>query len=494
MPETVKPTSNAARYLRNAALTAGLALPTLTLVPFGSIWLWQNGYLLHWAAVTAMLVIGANLFARHLTRSTLAPPKTAGRDDAADPAWSTLEDLAWADVIDLAQRTEASRLTSREAFVDLGAETIGVVAKRLHPEMPEPLWQFTVPEAFAMSERVSRRLGAFVAENIPLGDQLTVAQAMSLYRWKGAVDIAEKAYDVWRLLRLMNPVTAATHELRERFSKQIMQWGREHVTQRVAHAYVREVGRAAIDLYGGRLRVPAHRLENEVSASTRADTATIAGRIAEPLRILVAGRKGAGKSLLIRALAAKSTHVVAPAAKKGDYDVAPLQRQGFPNSLLIEGTGYGSDAAKTDSKVIKSALDCDLIVWVTAADQPDPAADLRIANAVRAEYAKRPSRPMPPSVVVSTRFGQAPDTENIGASAADFAAAVGVDRHDFVAADLFAEAIDFEPLWTEMQKVVAKAERARLSRRTEETNSRWNLRRVLAQATNAGRVIGRNIK
>ena len=53
-----------------------------------------------------------------------------------------------------------------------------------------------------------------------------------------------------------------------------------------------EVGRAAIDLYGGRLGVPAHRLETEVSPTTAAERTAIADRIAEPLRILIAGQTG----------------------------------------------------------------------------------------------------------------------------------------------------------------------------------------------------------
>ena len=64
-------------------------------------------------------------------------------------------------------------------------------------------------------------------------------------------------------MRLVNPLTAATQEMRERLSGQMLQWGRAHVTQRLAHAYVTEVGRAAIDLYGGRLRVSARQTASE---------------------------------------------------------------------------------------------------------------------------------------------------------------------------------------------------------------------------------------
>src|SRR5581483_11349042 len=84
---------------------------------------------------------------------------------------------------------------------------------------------------------------------LPPGRRITVAQVMWLYRWRGALQLAEKGYDLWRILRLLNPVSAATQELRETFTRQIIEAGREHLGRRLARAFVKEVGRAAIDLY-----------------------------------------------------------------------------------------------------------------------------------------------------------------------------------------------------------------------------------------------------
>jgi hypothetical protein len=106
----------------------------------------------------------------------------------------------------------------------------------------------------AISERVSRRLGTYVEDRIPFGTRLTLAQFWAIYRWRRGIEIAEKAYDVWRLVRLVNPATAVTHEARERLSRAALQWGREQVGRHLAGAFVEEVGRAAIDLYGGRLK------------------------------------------------------------------------------------------------------------------------------------------------------------------------------------------------------------------------------------------------
>lgn len=250
------PAQNKARVI---VAIAALILPTLSLVPLGGLYLWENGYLLYWA-LAAFVVTGAiSLLNYRLMQPRLsggARLETALEHEASevDPRWSAAERQAWSDVLALAAQVDVDRLETVEAFLDVATETIEVVARRLHPGKHDSVWQFTVPEAMTITEQVSRRLSRFMHTHVPFGDRLTLAQVRAAYGWRGAIDVAEKAYDVWRLIRLANPATAMTHEARERLSKAILTWGREQVTRRIAETYIEEVGRAAIDLYGGRLR------------------------------------------------------------------------------------------------------------------------------------------------------------------------------------------------------------------------------------------------
>jgi hypothetical protein len=162
-------------------------------------------------------------------------------------------------------------LSIQEGGRSITDDSVVIDDARLHPERRDPLLQFTVPEALAVIERASGNLRALLVGSFPLGDRITVAQLMWLYRWRGALQLAEKGYDLWRIVRLLNPIAAATQELRERFTRQLYEAGREHLAGRLARAFVKEVGRAAIDLYGGNLRVTAEQLRAHVSAASRAD-------------------------------------------------------------------------------------------------------------------------------------------------------------------------------------------------------------------------------
>ncbi len=236
-----------------------LTLPTLTLVPLGGIWLWQKGYAIYWVIGACLFVVAAFLLQLYLFRRLDIPlkgPRAAELpEDKAASSWTPAEHRAWDAVQAVADRVDLSHFASWQAFLGLGQETIEAAAKTLHPEVKDPLWQFTVPEALTLIEQVSVRLKPMVVQNIPFGDRLTVGQVLRIYQWRSAIDIAQKGYDIWRVIRMLNPATAATQELRERLSNQMYRWGREELAKRLARGYVKEVGRAAIDLYGGRLRV-----------------------------------------------------------------------------------------------------------------------------------------------------------------------------------------------------------------------------------------------
>lgn len=242
--------------LRIAVVSLGLLLPTLALIPLGSLWLWEHGLLLYWA----LAMLAGTLIAYAFERMTLgSKPPPSPIDEELQVTTLRLDDdplrrRAEAAVEKLALSTSPDVIASWNDLLNSGFETVETVAKVYHCDRADPMLRFTVPEALTLIEQVSGRLRPIFEGIIPLGNRLTVAQFAQLYRWRGIYGAAERAWSIWRIARVFNPVTAATHEMRERLSKSLLQWAKGSITTRLTRAYIREVGAAAVDLYSGELR------------------------------------------------------------------------------------------------------------------------------------------------------------------------------------------------------------------------------------------------
>lgn len=277
------------QFARFILVVSALLLPTLSLLPFGALYLWQNGLVLHWAIGALTVVAAASglefIWLNRGDKGSGAPSAAGPLLDAPPQSWSSVEISAWRDVEVVARSIDLAKLESLSGFLDLGNRTVTAVATRMHSDRADPVWQFTLPEALALLERVSNRLGGMVRSHVPFANLLTLAQLRTAYRWRSSIDFAERLYDVWRVARLANPATAATNEARDRLTRAMLSWGRDQVTRRIAEMYVEEVGRAAIDLYGGRLRVGATAIDG-----LSGDNSALYDLIARvPLRVGVAG-------------------------------------------------------------------------------------------------------------------------------------------------------------------------------------------------------------
>jgi hypothetical protein len=397
-------------------------------------------------------------------------------------------------------------MTSRDGVVNLGLETVELVARRLHPERDDPLLQFTVPEALALIERTSDGLRNFILTSFPLGDRITVAHLMWVYRWRGAVDVAEKGYTLWRIVRMFNPLNAATQELRERFTRQIYQLGREHIAKRLAHAYVREVGRAAIDLYGGNLRVTREQLTRHLSEASRRDMAALESRAAEPIRILVAGQTGAGKSSLVNTLAGAVEAVVDAVPGTKSFTTYKLTHGGLPAALIIDSPGLSG--SKATAPLVAAADDCDMVLWVSAATNAARDPDRAALEAIRGHFAAQPNRHRPPMLLVLTHIdklrpfqewappydldkGAGEKARSIRAAAEAASEELGFARGEVVPvrADIAVAAYNIDALWAKIIEQMPQAQRARLLRILTDVKSESGWSAVWTQAVNAGRVL-----
>ena len=199
------------------------------------------------------------------------------------------------------------------------------------------------------------------------------------------------------------PVSAVTQELRERFTRQIYDAGREHLARRLARAFVREVGRAAIDLYGGSLRVSAGRLETHVSAATASrhggrSTSAAASRSASWSRARPAPASRAWSMRSPTPSRRRSTRC----RPRPRFTAYKLTHDGLPAALLIDSPGLAG--AGSIAALVQAADGCDMVLWVASAVQAARETDRAAIEAIRAHFAARPHRRQPPMLLVLTQI------------------------------------------------------------------------------------------
>ena len=489
-------------YLRSAMIVLALVLPALSLIPLGSLWLWERGYLRYWIIAALILSLISYVTQRWLVgdiepvAGSGAEPKT-GEVSSQNGSFETPQEArAWQAVEQVASTADPAKLVTRDAFLDLGLQTIEAVARAMHPQDENPLWRFTVPEALALVERISREMRPLVIDNVPLGERLTVGQVIKIYRFRTAIDVAEQAYDLWRVVRTLNPVNAATSEARERLTKRLYTGLKDELASRLTKGYVREVGRAAIDLYGGRLRVSDEDLDKHVSRETVRDMA--ARKAAEPIRILIAGQVGAGKSSLINALLKKPDAAVDSLPVTQDFTTYIMTRQPPPDLLFIDSPA--ATGKPIIDRIATEALSADLIIWVMNANRADREMDRVALGAIRTAFAAKPDRRQPPILAVATHVDQlkpardwAPpydlgDTtiakvKSIRELSELIAAEIGLPVEFVVPAGLDPQKAKFnvEGVWAKLERSLPDATQANLLRRLRGVSSKWSIGKLWSQ-------------
>jgi uncharacterized protein len=156
----------------------------------------------------------------------------------------------------------------------------------------------------------------------------------------------------------------------------------------VTQQFVLEVGRAAIDLYSGRLALS----EEELRLAQERDRAPAAVAVA-PVRILLVGQVNAGKSSLVNALALETRCAVGPLPTTARVAEYQLELEGRPAVSLVDIPGLADGFAQ---ELRAQAERADLVLWVASATQPARSADRQalddLRSWARAQLARRPPR------------------------------------------------------------------------------------------------------
>jgi uncharacterized protein len=382
-------------YWPEVLLSAAVALPWLSLLALGAVWLWQGGHVWVWAIAAGVLGLLTWPLSR-LVRHRANEEARLALGDLAEPSrsWHVVEREAWTDVLAMADATAPFAFTDIEPLVASARDIVEIVASRFHPEAHTAWAQFSLPEFLLLAERLCRDVRREALRYIPgvrairLGHLLWVRQqnerygAMARTGWR-------MGFGLWRIARgALNPLQAVGQETSGLFVEKTARVLSYRLRAYATRLLILEIGRAAIELYAGRLALS----DEEVRTARERDMADIVDPLA-PVRIVLVGQVNAGKSSLLNALAQEIRCAVGSLPVTSRAAEYLLELEGRPSVMLVDMPGLDERKASA-SELRMQAERADLILWVVSATQPARGPDRKLLDDIRtwagAQLARRP--------------------------------------------------------------------------------------------------------
>src|SRR6266436_2511486 len=276
------------RYWPEIILFLAAALPWLSLLALGALWLWQSGHVWVWAVAAAVLSLMTWPLSRFVRRRANEEARLA-LGDLAEPSrnWNAIEREAWTEVLAIADATAPFAFTEIEPLVASARDIVEAVARRFHPEAHTAWAQFSLPEFLLLAERLCRDVRREALRHIPGVRAIRLSHLLWVRRQNeryGAITRTgwRMGFGLWRIVRgALNPLQAAAQEAKELLMDQTHGILSHRLRAYATRLLVLEIGRAAIDLYSGRLALS----DDEVRAARERDLAGAEAAAPAPVRI-----------------------------------------------------------------------------------------------------------------------------------------------------------------------------------------------------------------
>ena len=395
------------RYWPEMLLFLAVALPWLSLVVLGVVWLWQGGHVWVWAIAAAVLGLLAWPLSRSVQRRANEEARLA-LGDLAEPSrgWNVVERDAWTEVLAIADATAPFSFTEMEPLVASARDIVEVVARRFHPEARTAWAQFSLPEFLLLAERLCRDVRREALRHIPAVRAMRLSHLLWVQRQNeryGAVAQTgwRVGFGLWRVVRAaLNPLQAVGQETSGMFMEKTARVLSYRLRAYATRLLVLEIGRASIDLYAGRLALS----DEDMRAARERDMAGIVEPPA-PVRIVLIGQVNAGKSSLLNALAQEIRCAVGPLPTTSSAAEYLLELEGRPTVMLVDMPGI-DERTETASELLAQAERADLIMWVASATQPARGPDRKRLDDFRAWANAQLARRPPPVLLALTHIDE----------------------------------------------------------------------------------------
>lgn len=382
-----------------------LAGPVVAFMGFGTLWLWEKGWLLVatavWIAAGGLFSLLAALWTRNV--EPIMPPLDWDSPRTFAPrdreAWRIVESAA-----DSGESLSMESLIQGDLYVETGRRLLVDLAKFYHPNTANPLDEVPLIELLTAAELAAEDL-AQLSRQVPGGDLITLSH------WRRAIQVAgyiSKANDIYAYVSpILNPLSGlARLGTRELIVKPAWKDMQQNVLRWFYQAYVNRVGVHLIELMSGRLAIGAQQYRRLTRRASL--TAAIGHPDGEHLVADIVGARGSGKSRLVESmkqvLGGDPTLIKARIEGRGlDPNLVGRLR----NVRWVEVEGYSPNIEKasrrdhsTRQAAVDSAVGCDMLILVVDGEKGLQPADVAFAQAWDRYFIEHPDREAPPTLVV----------------------------------------------------------------------------------------------
>lgn len=311
--------------------------------------------------------------------------KSRGADDdlvTASPDWSNRERAIW-------QATKAysrALLASDSDWVDMDKKVL-LVFERVAKEYNKKSLDFSIAEGLKLIEEISRRYRLVLKEHIPVVEYLKISHLKSGYEaYDKYGDFGPVIVTVLKSLNyakniFINPAKAVSDFISQQFSSNMTKGLIDDMQLKAKEALLDEVASVAINLYSKRFRIED--LDVKPSPTLETDQAHVAAKL-EPIRLVIVGQVGAGKSSLTNLLNGEFAVEVGVLATTSGITVCETQF-GDAAVKIIDLPGLDGQAA-TEQLIFSELLKSDLVLWVVKANQPARELDNKFRQKIKQYY------------------------------------------------------------------------------------------------------------
>ena len=264
-------------------------------------------------------------------------------------------------------------------------QVVTVVAQAYYPDVKYPLLNIYLPDAYGLIRGTVDDMDRWIDTLSPTLNQVSIAQVYQSYEvYQKLEPSLRKIWRVWNWSKwVLNPAAAAARYVSRESNEQATQQLLVNLSQQLREATLRTLCRQAIALYSPTLNpdLPDSFANANKPTLAKAQTQTLKALLAQrrspeqveqqPVKILLVGRTGAGKSSLINALFQDNLAITDLLPSTTEIAEYQWQTRDGESLALWDSPGYEQDQRSDLREVVLDyAQQADVILLLNPALDP----------------------------------------------------------------------------------------------------------------------------